>query len=237
MPALPPPAMTPPGIGGMTAPTVLYIELAGEDQQRRRSQYEAMKLHFGTGGTFRYENNTLVESTNNVFSINRQAAQPCRAQLLPGMMQDIKEFLVPQVKDIAKVLGASRPTVYAWLQGSSAPSEANYARIETVHAWALKAKGLLADCDEKLVSNALIASPLVALLSTDTAPSLINRHVLMVASEVKAAQASKAAPAEDTLDLFAIAKGMGRTLAPDATSRAYIDAITGKGYGPEVDDE
>jgi len=132
MPALPPPAMTLPSPSGMTTPNIVYIEPIVEDIQRRRSQYDALQLHFGTGGTLRFTNNTLVDSTNNVFAINRQAAQPCRAQLLPLMMQDIKEYLVPQVKDICQGV-RSEPTNSLRMAPGQSPTAHREAETAKAH--------------------------------------------------------------------------------------------------------
>lgn len=220
---------------GFNGSQLIVRQLAPEVQERRRSQFAFLQQHVGTGGTFQAQGAALVPSTSSGFIVTHND-HSCRAQRLPGMMQTIKEHLVPQVKDLAIILSVSRQTVYAWLQGSNLPTDQKFRRIEALHAVAVRAQRLLGGHDEKLVSKALVSSDLVDLLSRDVLPQAdLDIQLKTLQMYVAAAHAGEQAEQQEDLDLFALAARMGKTMRPSASARAYIDAITGKGYGPEVD--
>lgn len=236
MPVLPPTDIQfPPSRGGTPIPIVRF-EVPTAEQQRRRRQLEAMFV-LGTGGSVQSQvwNDLFSAPSGAALTISTHPEDVPRARIVPGMMQDIKLFLIPQVKDMATVLGASRVTVYAWLQGTGVPKDEAFDRIRAVHELALYAKDKLSSSTEKARTEALRSSRLLELLGQSALPvAAVKRCIEGVAHQMQPRPLATARP--EKVDLLAVAKRMGKSSRPSADARAYVDAITGKGYDPEVDD-
>jgi transcriptional regulator with XRE-family HTH domain len=72
-------------------------------------------------------------STYRVSSANQPRHRPSLLLDTRERMAALRRYLSLNITDLAKVLRVERPTIYAWLQGSSAPHPGNLKRLEKMY--------------------------------------------------------------------------------------------------------
>jgi transcriptional regulator with XRE-family HTH domain len=69
---------------------------------------------------------------------DRGGLVPTRLANVPDMLAAIRSSLSLQIKEIAMLVGVERPTIYAWLQDKSTPSQQNRNRLQQIFSAACR---------------------------------------------------------------------------------------------------
>lgn len=218
----------------LPAPSPAIVVRAPTEIERRRRQFDVLRQQVGTGGTIEGFAGIFLGTTNAVFVVLDKRGETTQGPAVPEMVRTIKASLTPQIKDMAVILGVRRPTIYAWLDGSSVPVDDNLARIKEVYALAQGAATLFEGLDQKLLHTALLGSPLVSLLQRASIPhAQVQTQLRAVKRQVQESMAQRARRKQ--VDLMGIARQMGKPARPDPEARLQIDILTGRGYSPEAE--
>lgn len=233
--ALPPPP-TPPLFpsGNFPQPSTTLTAPAPADAQRRRQLFSAyMESLSGT----RVGSDTLIllqaQGTTANFAIRDRRSVMTRSISVEATLKDLKQYLIPQIKDLAQVFSVSRPTIYAWLNNESRPGPDHIQRMADLHGLVLYAKIAFMDLPLKHVHNAIAESTLIALLSRRELPaeSVINGVIDQIASNASVEAGQR--KARRRIDIVQRSVAMGNSSELNEETRLQTDILTGKGFGIE----
>lgn len=144
----------------------------------------------------------------------------------------IRSALSLQIKELAEILGVTRPTVYSWINNDSQPSADNRKRLQQVYRIASRWNQLC-----RLPAENLIRSPgrsslsVLDLLKADTISEDTVVERLRELAELRMEQQANADLKQLTGD--EIARRHGLKSRKFADQQHVIDAFTGKRFHPE----
>ncbi|MFC6618023.1 hypothetical protein [Deinococcus radiophilus] len=209
-------------------PSVVISGSAPKDVHINQKNYQALSAIIGSGGSINRNYHLINDShTGSMHVIVTQRI----SETVPDQLSEIKRFLIPQIKDIATVLGVQRQSVYAWLAGENVTKE-NSLRVREIHTFAAVAKDKFFGTSKKALVSHLNKSDLVNLLSkTEISKAEIERELDRV-SKAAIAQTHKI-NARPKLDLkhSAMRTGAVRDLEK---AQDTLDILIGRGYLEET---
>ncbi len=105
---------------------------------------------------------------------------------------NIRDVFDVSMSDLAVILGVTRPTAYAWLEGNE-PKQESITRIQQLSSIADRVKGMNIDRMDKLIHRKILnGESLFDLLKTDKDPSILIQSLKEISEkEARTRQESK----------------------------------------------